>query len=64
MSSTILQINVKPNTPGEVGLPKVAVDSADISYLGVEGDYNRFRFNKKNNDPEICLLYTSDAADE
>ena len=59
MSSTILQINVKPNTPGEVGLPKVAIDSADISYLGVEGDYNRFRFNKKNNDPEMAIMLIS-----
>ena len=51
MSSSILQINVKPNTPGEAGLPKIAIDSAEISFLGVEGDYNRFRFNKKKKWP-------------
>ena len=50
MASSIFQINVKPNTPGEVGLPKVAIRSAQISFSGGEGDYNRFRLNKKNND--------------
>ena len=52
MASSVFQINVKPNTPGEAGLPKIAIDSAQICFSGVEGDYNRFRVNKKNNESE------------
>ena len=59
MASSIFQINVKPNTPGEAGLPKVAIDSAQISFSGVEGDYNRFRANKKNNDPDMAIMLIS-----
>ena len=59
MASSIFQINVKPNTPGEVGLPKVAIDSAQIFFQGVEGDYNRFRANKKNNDPDMAIMLIS-----
>ena len=65
MASSIFQINVKPNTPGEVGLPKVAIDSAQISFSGIEGDYNRFRLNKKNNDPDMAIMLISmDILDE
>ena len=59
MASSVFQINVKPNTPGEAGLPKVAIDSAQISFSGVEGDYNRFRANKKNNDPDMAIMLIS-----
>ena len=59
MASSIFQINVKPNTPGEVGLPKVAIRSAQISFSGVEGDYNRFRLNKKNNEPDMAIMLIS-----
>ena len=59
MASSIFQINVKPNTPGEVGLPKVAIDSAEIFFQGDEGDYNPFRVNKKNNDPDMDIMLKS-----
>ena len=59
MASSIFQINVKPNTPGEAGLPKVAIRSAQISFSGVEGDYNRFRLNKKNNEPDMAIMLIS-----
>ena len=59
MASSVFQINVKPNTPGEAGLPKVAIDSAQIFFQGVEGDYNRFRVNKKNNDPDMAIMLIS-----
>ena len=59
MASSVFQINVKPNTPGEVGLPKVPIDSGEVSLSGIEGDYNRFRFNKKNNDPDMAIMLIS-----
>lgn len=59
MASSVFQINVKPNTLGEVGLPKISIDSGEISLSGIEGDYNRFRFNKKNNDPDMAIMLIS-----
>lgn len=59
MASSVFQINVKPNTPGEVGLPKITIDSGSFSLSGIEGDYNRFRFNKKNNDPDMAIMLIS-----
>ena len=43
MSPSILQINIKPDTPGEVGLPKMPIKSTIVTEWGLEGDYNRFR---------------------
>ena len=59
MASSVFQINVKPNAMGEVGLPKISIDSGEISLSGIEGDYNRFRFNKKNNDPDMAIMLIS-----
>ena len=47
MTTTIFKINVKPDTPGEVGLPKIPVEKVMISKWGLDGDYNRFRKQKK-----------------
>ncbi len=46
-SGNIIQISVKSSTPGEHGLPKKAVSSAEIHYGGVDGDYNNYRQDKK-----------------
>ena len=59
MITTISQISIKPNTPGQVGLPKVPVETAMISTWGVEGDYNRFRKEKKKNDPDMAVMILS-----
>lgn len=59
MAIVIYQINVKPDTLGQVGLPKKRVSSAMISKRGVEGDYNRFRSQKKENDPEMAVMILS-----
>ena len=50
MTPQVQQINVKPDTPGEVGLPKMAVELSNVTVSGIDGDYNRFRKKKKNND--------------
>ena len=42
----VFQVNVKSETPGEVGLPKVSVTTTIITARGLDGDYNRFRLNK------------------
>ena len=52
----VQQINVKPQRPGEHGLPKKPIDSAFVSLAGVRGDYNRYRHEKRNDDPDMALL--------
>ena len=52
----IYQLNLKPATSGERGLPKYPVAEARITLRGVEGDYNRYRAEKKHHRPEAALL--------
>jgi MOSC domain-containing protein YiiM len=52
----IVQINVKPKTPSEHGLPKTPVCSVVLSKSGLEGDYNNFRTIKKNRNPDMAVL--------
>ena len=52
----ILQISVKPDTPGEHGLPKMSVSSAEIHYGGIDGDYNNYRQEKKKGKPDMALM--------
>ena len=59
MKPYIYQINKKPKTKKEVGLPKIKIKKADILTTGIDGDYNRFRKNKKNNDPDMALMILS-----
>ena len=59
MTITISQINIKSNTPGQVGLPKMPVETVTITKAGVEGDYNRFRKEKKKNDPDMAVMLLS-----
>ena len=59
MTTTIFKINVKPDTPGEVGLPKIPVEKVMISKWGLDGDYNRFRKQKKKNDADMAVMILS-----
>ena len=59
MFPSIFQINVKPDTPGEVGLPKMPVESTIVTEWGLEGDYNRFRKKEKDNDRNMALMIIS-----
>ena len=52
----VQQVNVKPQTEGERGLPKKPVDSAFISFAGVQGDFNLYRHEKRRDDPDSALL--------
>ena len=56
---SLFQINVKPETPNEVGLPKVSVKTTKVTANGLDGDYNRFRLNKKMNDPDMAVMIIS-----
>ncbi|MHA1992139.1 MAG: MOSC domain-containing protein [Candidatus Hodarchaeales archaeon] len=57
MSGTIIQINVKPKTQNEVGLPKQRVQTAFFSKMNVGSDYNNYRMSlsqeKINNRPVL-----------
>ena len=59
MITTISHISIKSNTPGQAGLPKMPVKTVGISKSGVEGDYNKFRKEKKKNDPDMAVMILS-----
>ncbi|MCH7568046.1 MAG: MOSC domain-containing protein [Nanoarchaeota archaeon] len=56
MRGTIYQINKKKRTSGERGLPKLAVESAEITFNGIVGDFNKHRHEALDNDLEQALL--------
>lgn len=56
MHGTIVQVNVKPQVPGERGLPKRAVALGRITTSGLEGDYNLYRKEKLAGDPDSAVL--------
>ena len=41
MNSKIFQINKKPNIQGEPGLPKISTETAIVTKLGIQDDYNK-----------------------
>jgi len=50
------QINVKPQTRGERGLPKRPVESVLVTKAGLAGDFNLYRQEKLNGDPDSAVL--------
>lgn len=46
----------KRETPGERGLPKTAESAIEVVPEGVVGDFNRYRTEKLNGDPDSALL--------
>ena len=56
MSGVVLQVNRKPETPGQHGLPKIPADAVRVTAQGLEGDYNRFRTNAKASDPARAVM--------
>jgi MOSC domain-containing protein YiiM len=58
----LLRLSIKPQVPGEFGLPKHAVDRLDISVAGAAGDYNTYRMRTLKGDPDqAIMLLTEDA---
>jgi len=63
--SKVIQINVKPQVAGEHGLPKKSVEYVFVSQMGLDGDYNNYRTDKKNRDPDMAvLLYPKETIDD
>lgn len=56
MTGRVIGLAVKPETKGEVGLPKRPVTSLAISAQGAQGDYNRYRTRTLRGDPDSALL--------
>jgi MOSC domain-containing protein YiiM len=56
MTGRLLQLSIKPETPGEFGLPKSAVPELMVTPAGAEGDYNRYRTEQLAGDRDQALL--------
>ena len=56
MNPTVYKLHQKPRTPKEAGLPKISISSADVTHSGFKGDFNNFRFKKKDNDPNMAIM--------
>ncbi len=56
MAGKILQINIKGRIPGSRGLPKSPVSSATITKHGLRGDFNVYRHEKLNDEPDSAVL--------
>ena len=56
MIARILQLNVKPATPGEHGLPKRPVPQLRVGPEGAAGDFNAYRTRKLGGDLDQALL--------
>ena len=56
MHGTVYQLNVKPQTLGEPGLPKQPVESAEVTLRGIVGDYNGYRTVKKKGNPNHAVM--------
>lgn len=56
MTGRVIQLGVKPKTPGQYGLPKHPVPALVVSASGAEGDYNRYRTEELQGDADQALL--------
>lgn len=60
MTAHLIRLSVKPETPGEFGLPKRAVPELMVTPAGAEGDFNRYRTEVLAGDGDQALLLMSD----
>ena len=58
----VVGLHIKGRTPGEMGMPKHAIDSVRVTPLGADGDYNVYRQEKMKGDPGSALLLMTDEA--
>jgi len=56
MTGRLTRLSVKPETPGEFGLPKRAVPELRVTPTGAEGDFNRYRSEVLAGDGDQALL--------
>ena len=60
MRGRVVRLHLKPREGRERGLPKQAVPQATITPEGVQGDFNRWRTEKANGDPDQAVLLLSE----
>ena len=60
MRGRVVQLHLKPRGAGAHGLPKRAVTQLTITPDGVEGDFNRWRTEEANGDPDQAVLLLSE----
>lgn len=56
MPGRVVQLHLKPREGRRRGLPKRAVADLTLTPDGVQGDYNRWRTEKGNGDPDQAVL--------
>lgn len=56
LRGTVHSLHRKPETGAERGLPKPAVSEAGIGFAGMEGDFNRYRHEERDDDLDMALL--------
>lgn len=59
MRGRIVQLHLKPREGRARGLPKRAVPQLTITPEGVQGDFNRWRTEEANGDPDQAVLLIS-----
>jgi MOSC domain-containing protein YiiM len=52
----VYQLNKKPEIAGQGGLPKEYVKESYITFQGLEGDFNRYRHEKRKGEPDMAVL--------
>jgi MOSC domain-containing protein YiiM len=55
----VVQLHLKPREGRARGIPKRPVSELTITPAGVEGDFNRWRTEKANGDPDQAVLLLS-----
>ena len=56
----VVQLHLKPKEGRARGLPKRATSQLTITPEGVRGDFNRWRTEKANGDPDQAVLFLSE----
>ena len=56
VTGVVFQINLKPSTPGQRGLPKRRVEQVFVKKEGLVGDFNRWRHEEAKDDPRMAVL--------
>src|SRR5713226_10188055 len=60
MRDRVVQLHLKPQQGRARGLPKHAVPQLTITPEGVQGDFNRWRSEEANGDPDQAVLLLSE----
>ena len=60
MTGHITRLNLKPKVGRARGLPKLAVPELMVTAVGVQGDFNRWRTESAQGDPDQAVLLLSE----